>query len=616
MQKNCIINKYVFIEIAFLWFFMNLSGISWYNNNWSTYGVNLLARTGEFSDYFVAQSVIEYSSPQIVLDYIIIAFLNLGLNYEIILLSIYCVISLLLVTGIYKICHLFCDKYAFLVSSFICFLFIDNSIGYGVSGNFIWNTSVYHGNICFMICTFALLFMLKNSPNKAILLTLFACAFQIQWGFYYGLAIILYYIWQVILKQNKENAVWAIIIWFVGLCALMMFFSQSDSILSDYDFIEIYGRFRHPHHMIPSTWDAVEYFVLFMWATVIIMLSHIFFKAKERIWFYFNFSLAFFTALAFLVNYIFTDIYPLAIVIKLQPARMAIVFVVLSCISIIKIAGILLSQNKEFIAITGLFLMTSGLFYIYTTSVYSMASRHIILAIASIFIVLVLALFIGKKFGNQATEFFYKITKTKYSILILLCLFALIIYTCKNYDQLFRGIILLLICGATIYFDKLKSKIIIIILTILLIFNFFSNPKWNSLGINDNLLELGLEVQDLVPENSVYYADPTNTALANFTFFSKITPVVFVKNVPIHDEAIIEWLDRLIALEIVAKDDETDTYYYTDYTFTATENIEKAIAFDADYILIYTKDSSDYLDTGLVDVLAENSSFTFLEILS
>ena len=109
----------------------------------------------------------------------------------------------------------------------------------------------------------------------------------------------------------------------VGLVYIPMVLqgATSTGVLSDREFVELYGYIRHPHHIVPSTWSRQDWlqFLLFYLGGGICLSKTRSLNPRYRLGLIVVVGMMF---LGLLVNFVFVEIYPLAVVAKLQLARM------------------------------------------------------------------------------------------------------------------------------------------------------------------------------------------------------------------------------------------------------------------------------------------------------
>lgn len=611
--------KYL-VEVVFLFFIINLNGMSWYNDDWSTYGVNLLARTGEFGNYFVAQSAIKYGAPQMVMDYLIIALIKMGMSYANVTLMLYMVSCILLITGIMALTHSICaDKY-FSLSLCMIFFICYNTIGNGVSANLMWVNSLYHLFFAFSFIAWAFFFLLDGRRYlEAYLICSIASLFQIQVGFYFGLSIFLFQLIEAVVNNKRLALFPGTFGWLVPHILLFMSFQKGSSILNDEAFVEIYARLRHPHHMIPSSWSVWGYLAFFLWVAISLLFTLLLLREKElktmRLWLV---CLFINTVLAIFTNYFFTDIIPWSLIPKLQPARMVNVYVFCSLIPMIYILAKCKSRGWLFpqiiFAIVGYSLNSNNMQNIFEKLLFLLQYSLIITAFMILLAGLWIACINHKKIMGVFSHHLAYRTWVKYTdvVLSVLCV-SLICLTFVPLQWPFSKqlTIVIIVLIATHGRKKYVLMPIVSISLCYMIFIAMANPNYFSLMVNNDLFILGQRTQQTTDKNIIYYADPMSGPSA-FSLFSLRTPVVLNKNVPIHDDAIVKWLNLLMEIGAVEKRD--NHYVYTNYVATPLDSINFASKHSAEFILITANQLESYLQTGKTKLFDEQGDYILLKI--
>ena len=332
-------------------------GMSGYNNDWTTYGVNLLARVGEFSNYFVAQSAVNHITPQFFADYMIIGLMKIIPSYQLEIFILFLITCMILVYGIIALSRKISYSNYFSCAAVLVIYFVKNNFGYQVSGNVLWGNTLIHAYLSTALCIWALYFVFgrKKCFSLAYLMCIISALIQIQIGFYFGIIIFAYQIIYSFIKKQSFNFN-SMLIWILPMLGLFYLFSStSNKMLTNQEFVEIYGRLRHPHHMIPSSWSFSGYVSFSLFVIAILILSYKkLYKSKEyteiHIWLI---TITTITIVALFANYFFTDIYPWALIVKIQPARMVSVLLIALSITLAISVGKFLDDN-DYIPIIGI----------------------------------------------------------------------------------------------------------------------------------------------------------------------------------------------------------------------------------------------------------------------
>jgi len=132
----------------------------------------------------------------------------------------------------------------------------------------------------------------------------------------------------LILEAKKNNNFSILVLPFLllgtmaSLVYVLMMLTENSSTgtLTNADFVYIYGKIRHPHHLILSTFGLRTWlnFILFMVGGLLCLQSADSLRSEDKT----KLSLVIATsAFALLLGYIFVELYPLAFVAKLQLSR-------------------------------------------------------------------------------------------------------------------------------------------------------------------------------------------------------------------------------------------------------------------------------------------------------
>lgn len=607
-QKNLYKNKrniiIGFLQVLVLFSILTFWGMSWYNSDWSTYGVNLLARTREFLNYFVAQSAAQHITPQFFTDYLIIGIIKLGFSYEFATLFWYVISCLIMILGILFLSNVLSKKFSFSCAVVAIIYIVFNSVSASVSGNLLWSNSFLHSSFASTFCIWSLYFMLEQRKRfyLSYLMCVFAALIQIQVGFYFGIIIIAYQVISSIFNKQPCNF-YSIFVWLIPTALLLILFAgQSNNLLSNQSFVEIYARLRHPHHMIPSSWSIQGYINLGMFLLSLFLFSYkkLYILEEYRILFYWSITICFLVILALFFNYVFTDIFPWALVVKIQPARMVSMFLLSLTVMVICLIDRCMEEREYIPVVSFVFLffvnyihpIDVGIWFFICTLSYLCLQK----TIAPIFFT---------KLGLIAPKILLPV-----SIIFLI----IILWYRQSYGLIFVSFAMCLL--STIFYPTFKGRLHTAIVLLPLMsygVSMITIPNFFSQNINTSLYNLSLRFQEKTTSDIIYYADPKSSSLEAVSLYSRRTPVVFEKNVPIYDEAIIEWLHRLIAFGVVKTDGKK--YQYVQSQLPSNEIITMAKKYGASFIVTDKQDLQSYLDTKRVTIFDSEDNYYILNIL-
>ena len=151
-----------------------------------------------------------------------------------------------------------------------------------------------------------------------------ASLFQFLVGFLPGALIAPALLLQAYQKRSAKTAWLPFALFAGGLAAtflpMILAGSTSTDRLSNTDFVYIYAHVRVPHHVLPSAWPDSAWWEIFYFSAAgipLVLASKTLSRAQKSI----VFSVIACAALALLVSHMFIDVWPVAIVAKLQLAR-------------------------------------------------------------------------------------------------------------------------------------------------------------------------------------------------------------------------------------------------------------------------------------------------------
>ena len=378
---------------------------------------------------------------------------------------------------------------------------------------------------------------------------------------------------------------------------MMLGGNTGTEIISNSEFVYLYGYVRHPHHIIPSKWSAVTWrsFICFMIGGILgIQRANLYSKDKR------NFILiicASFVALFF--GYLFVEVYPLAFFAKLQLARTTpfaqlIVLIALS---------VLIEENyrqKNFVA-CGLFLIIptieNGASILLVLSILAATKslqvfRHrivfqVVTGGAILFIILA---FVLPSLHEIREEHFWKIP------LFLVLAFPFLLGKFPKFIQ-----------------NKVTVFILSFVVCLFLLLGVFAalpQPLLNTFQARvsiykiseDSEVKLALRFRQQSREDAVVLVPPLNE---KFRFYSQRSVVFDFKSFPYTDRGIQEWRNRMETLtgtiKVPVSKDDLDLKYFQR---SSSELVEIAREFGANYILTRSDWHSD-IDGEIVDREAE-----------
>lgn len=643
------LQKLIEFSVLFL-LFMSLTHRI-FNEDMVDYVVTQLARfdntlfTGDFVAYADANSI----TPKFFNDIPIILLMRLGFTWMNANMFIYLLCGVVMLVAIVQIVHLFADKYQLCIEIVILLALFYLSTGTDLGGNNIWRNSLYNQTIAITISFWGIYFALRatlilpmNHKKWFIAFMVFGVAalFNVQIGFYLsviGIALLLSQSIMLITDSHKsidirqssqassarynqlktiKKTILKNFLCVLPLVAIVVIFYavvslRTSSVLSNKEFIDIYAKLRNPHHLVPSTWNwdlIIPFFVYALMLPILLIICTIVKKtSKPRDLKILLLSTAILSSIAVVVllaNYIFVEIYPLAIVAKMYPDRYFIAFR-LWLIIILAYCMYILLQNKRYAPAIFCF-----------SSIMLVPSKYTYL-----WVLITVILTAIQKYSEFRELSFQKRTDIIYNILFCVGTFFIFMYRGMT-SSVIRQLIFLAIFSLSVFYeyDNIKPKLKLVSVTmIILLMCGVTIPKYvtfsddgirrksisEAFGGNDNISDFAAEFKNLTSKDAIFLSDPGKYAALRL--YSERAQVVSWKVVPTDDISILKWLSRLQDIGFVK---QTDADYVINknafYEMSADDLIVIAQKYGADYIVTRADDTTRFLETGKVSVLVED----------
>jgi hypothetical protein len=198
-------------------------------------------------------------------------------------------------------------------------------IGHGTLRPSILASSLHPGVIAMSLSTWGLGFSIRQSWVKAYALFGTACLLQFLVGLLPALLVgplLLLDVW-----RRRQWARGLVAAGLLTLGAMLVYLpmvlqgTTSTGLFTNLEFVNIYGYWRHPHHMVPSAWPWATWvhLVLFYAGGTLCILRSRTLSPTLRTGLLTVIGL---TSVGLLANYLFVEVWPSALVVKLQFARM------------------------------------------------------------------------------------------------------------------------------------------------------------------------------------------------------------------------------------------------------------------------------------------------------
>ena len=379
----------------------------------------------------------------------------------------------------------------------------------------------------------------------------------------------------------------------LGIFACLIYFpmvfsgNTNSGLISNQEFVYLYGHLRQPHHILPSHFPIQNWrsFFFLIASGIICIQSSDFLKSEDKK----SLLIIIFTSLVtLLIGYIFVEIFPVALIAKLQFARTTpfAQLMVLIAISVlidehyrqknltVSILLLVTPINKNGFIL--LFIVALGLVILKATNNLQLIRNRLITSIAILSSLLFLALYPPpSSVSAMFNQIFWKL------ILFLVLAFPLLIEEFERLSRLIKTMVYLLavatwtflIGGLMEVFPGNLSK--------------FVQNRIRSLNSQvtpgDTLTRLALRFRDKSDEDSLVLTPPS---LTKFRFYSQRSVVYTFYSSPYTDRGYREWANRLEAILGTIRPPlshrNIDTLYRNR---NAAELVKVAKQFGADYIL-------------------------------
>lgn len=151
-----------------------------------------------------------------------------------------------------------------------------------------------------------------------------AALLQFLVGFLAGALLIPVLLAHCLRNRSWRTAVSALAVFAIGIGAvyfpMVLQGTTGTALLTDREFVELYGYVRHPHHIVPSHWPGEHWvsFLLFHAGALVCIWKSASIPREIRIAISAVIGL---TVAALAVNYLFVEVFPSALIAKLQLAR-------------------------------------------------------------------------------------------------------------------------------------------------------------------------------------------------------------------------------------------------------------------------------------------------------
>ncbi len=608
-----------------------LSGMVYATGDLTTYMATPLAiaNDGIFTNDF---SIMEFVRPnaQSISDNIIALLLRTGIPWQAISAALYVVTVAVFAAGIIAISKRLGGKRYYIMAAVLMFLSIYAMSGLRIGRNPIWYPSFYYAQAAFCIGVWGFVKALDRKWYLAFILFAVASLLHFTAGSYSAAFALVFLVIQAV-KEKKYKLLLAPLVWIAACIAvfLLMYLSGTtgSGLLSNEQFVKIHAYLRHPHHHVPSSWEPLEWvnFAAYIAATLLVLC----YSAKDsklfkRIKIFFFITTALMASIL-AVNYVFVEIIPIAFIAKLQPARNVFVYRFFLA-AILAFSSYKLVLKKEYIPAMLIVFMTA------LPQINIKTYSGILLLMTAFY--LIFAKWCDKR-ELTSLKVIAHIAMTVLTILVISLFAANIALLIKIfYTIAVIALVAITYAADTIAqnkADKLIAKAAAILLAVAIILipwvdisgNFqgikIKSPRsvFSLSDIDNSARVLALRFNENTEKEALFLGDPNDITTAYFRIFSLRSSVVAFKNMPFTDDGMLEWVERLTALNAVSVDD--NGYYIRNTTcfdeLSMQEIMDVANEYEAGYLLVdFNEEKTDELISLGAEVFDSEGRWTVFKL--
>ena len=515
---------------------------------------------------FIIESVRHSITPQIIGDLIVGTLIKIIRYYPAVMLLLFffciywvirCLYFLMLQFGIN-------DKEKLIICPIGMIIFLCIRLGYKISGNSILSIPYFTYQLVGITFAFwALVYTLSKKKNWWLIFGL--CLGSVLFHFHVGayLYLLLNIIFLLDLVQNKTKFSFRLILpnltWLVIAGIYASLSNTGSTSLSNWVYVEIYGRLVNPFHTFPSTFEYAGFISYF---ATLILLNVYGWMQKDKMMDYLSLILIILapvTAILLLINYWGTEIVPLAFIVKLQPTRFATVVDIWALIFLVYLL-VLLLRKKRFVSF---WLLMTGMI---------MTNEYAFTLFLCWALLWELIIWLGKKYIRIEITTLQKISFMIFVVLGALTLFDFFL----SGDMIRTGLltcVFLLLLFYTLHEEKYEVSqktvrlyfALIAVSTLVIYFHYRTdtvqvfhselpiikadtriNRGLYYSGINIDLLALGKRFEKKTEVDAAFLADPFDDSLLSFRLYSLRSIVISKKGEPINEDGLLKWKDMMM----------------------------------------------------------------------
>ncbi len=626
MSRNvsikCLSTFMAMISFFFLW------GFTSYNENSGTYIVSCLARWNEnlFPSLLTLEGTRNAITPQFFCEALLRFFTIFTGRIEVSMAVAHVFFCAVLCVGVVYFIYKHCEHYRLLVTAFFlaCLYFLNLSY----ASNSLWRQTFLYANagISLTFICFALTWDDQKKWVAAFLINGLSACFHIQVAAACFVSMFVLLCVDAFMTRTPRKLLDMIpgFLVFMGVAFLMM--NALPSSMANRDFIELYANFRLAHHVLPKVFNSTDqlYKVAIIAQGIVLLyyaLAQMFEdKLKQRLMILMTKTifLCVLSVSAIAVNYVFVEIWPLALVAKIQPARFINIFSVWLILSLTYLFLLLLKKR--------LFAQSAFIF----SSVICGGLSHIGLMLS----ICAASILLAKHLRCSKMHNYVYLLKVLNAALWTSSVLWMAFKISYQSSSQVRSIVLFtafLIC-ASILTERLNGRklwqgvigLLLFIATAgLLAQKYCPNGKpipfdraFKYIMVDPELHELALNFREKTSFEENYYANPFKDNL-NFFFslYSERTSIISYKAMPFTDIGLVKWQKRLTEIGAIQKipgSYRRITNFETDFVNT----IRFALKYDAQYILCLAAELDNYTRSGYAEpwLWSKNKRYVILKI--
>lgn len=201
-------------------------------------------------------------SPRYILDAVFAFFMRLnGGNWENVAVPFIHISVLVLSVATVTLAYRLSEKYC-IIFSIIIALFFGLNVSSSVAGFDTFNQATIGMGMGYSLSILGIAFVIGKDKNfnAAWISVAMAVMAHVHEGIYGFATVFIFLIIEILNeKQFSFKRNWCILIFFVvGLAVVVPNMRTDPLMISKEEFVSIYAVYRHPHHLIPSSWDKME----------------------------------------------------------------------------------------------------------------------------------------------------------------------------------------------------------------------------------------------------------------------------------------------------------------------------------------------------------------------